>query len=75
MAWTSTDVSNLESAIITVATTGKTVKFSGGGQSREVTNHNLDEMRSLLAQVRREVAAASSAPKLHHKGKFSRWGS
>jgi len=72
MAWAASDITTLEATIRTVATTGKSVTFTAAGQTRTVTHQDLAELRSLLVLVKREVGAATTAPKLHRFGTFKR---
>lgn len=55
--WTQADIDALRAAI---ATGIKTVKYAGP-PAREVTYHDLDEMRSLLAEMVRSVTGARSS--------------
>ena len=56
MAWTQTDIDALKKAI---ATGAKRVRFQG----HETEFHDLSEMRSLLADMEREVNPSSAAPR------------
>lgn len=53
--WTQTDIDNLK---VAVASGVLTVRYDGP-PARMVTYHSLAEMRSLLAEMVREVAAAA----------------
>lgn len=61
MAFSSTDVSNIESAIVELATGARVVRASVGGRFVEYGQADLSKLTALLQLAKSDVAAGSTS--------------
>jgi len=61
MAYTSTDLTNIESAILSLAAGEREVRVTIGDKTFEYSNASLDQLKCLRAEIQAEVNAASGS--------------
>lgn len=63
MAYTATDLTNLEQAIVKLATGSLTVRFTMGDKSIEYGQSDINDMRKLRNQMVAELSTSATRPK------------
>ena len=70
MAFTSTDLSNVESAIINLATGQKAVQVSIGDKYLRYTETQLSDLRALRSTIQRELGLIQNRAVAHNVRRF-----
>jgi len=70
MAFTSTDLSNVEQAIIDIATGKRIVEIEVGGKSRQFQAASLDKLQKLRSIIKADVNNASNNSGFVHSASF-----
>ncbi len=59
MAYSQTDLDNVQTALVLLATGKRAVRVTVGGKTLEFANPDISKLRQLLSEIKADVAAAA----------------